>query len=229
MDIEGMGYKTIDLLLREKLIEDPADLFLLQPSQLLSFEGWGEVSVGNLMKGIEAARHRPLARLLVALGIRHVGATVARLLARRFRSLERLMDASAEELAGVEGLGQVIGNSVRAWSTDPDNVALVQKLTSAGVDMSDDEEETDAVTDLLSGMTLVVTGTLETMSREQAESEITSRGGKAASSVSKKTVALVTGVSPGQSKVNKATELGVPVIDEKQFLRVLAEGPGALP
>jgi DNA ligase (NAD+) len=123
----------------------------------------------------------------------------------------------------------VIGNSVRAWSTDPDNVALVQKLTSAGVDMSDDEEETDAVTDLLSGMTLVVTGTLETMSREQAESEITSRGGKAASSVSKKTVALVTGVSPGQSKVNKATELGVPVIDEKQFLRVLAEGPGALP
>jgi DNA ligase (NAD+) len=229
MDIEGMGYKTIDLLLREKLIEDPADIFLLQPSQLLSFEGWGEVSVGNLMKGIEAARHRPLARLLVALGIRHVGATVARLLARRFRSLERLMDASAEELAGVEGLGQVIGNSVRAWSTDPDNVALVQKLTSAGVDMSDDEEETDAVTDLLSGMTLVVTGTLETMSREQAESEITSRGGKAASSVSKKTVALVTGVSPGQSKVNKATELGVPVIDEKQFLRVLAEGPGALP
>jgi DNA ligase (NAD+) len=108
---------------------------------------WGEVSVGNLMKGIEAARHRPLQRLLVALGIRHVGATVARVLARRFQSLPRVMAASAEELASVEGLGQVIGQSVRAWSTDPDNIALVKKLASAGVDMSDDEQDTGGASD----------------------------------------------------------------------------------
>ena len=223
-----MGYKTIDLLLREGLIDDPADIFLLKPEQLLGFEGWGEVSVGNLMKGIEAARHRPLQRLLVALGIRHVGATVARLLARRFRSLGRLMEATPSDLAGVEGLGQVIANSVRAWSIDPDNIALVQKLEQAGVSMADEETETDSSSDSLAGMILVVTGTLESMSREQAEAEITRRGAKAISSVSKKTVALVVGDSPGQSKVQKANDLGVPVIDEKRFLRLLAEGRDAL-
>jgi DNA ligase (NAD+) len=228
MDIEGMGYKTIDLLLREGLIDDPADIFLLKPEQLLGFEGWGEVSVANLMKGIEAARHRPLQRVLVALGIRHVGGTVARLLARRFHSLERLMSATPEDLAGVEGLGQVIANSVRAWSLDPDNVALVKKLADAGVSMADEEPQAGPSSDLLAGMTLVVTGTPQSMSREQAESEITSRGGKAASSVSKKTVALVMGESAGQSKVSKAAELGVPVIDEKQFLRLLSEGLDAL-
>jgi DNA ligase (NAD+) len=228
MDIEGMGYKTIDLLLREGLIDDPADIFLLKPEQLLGFEGWGDVSVSNLMKGIEAARHRPLQRLLVALGIRHVGATVARLLARRFRSLGQLMEAAPSDLAGVEGLGQVIATSVRAWSIDPDNVALVQKLEQAGVSMADEQTETDDSSDSLAGMTLVVTGTLESMSREQAEAEITRRGGKAVSSISKKTVALVVGESPGQSKVQKADDLGVPVIDEKRFLQLLAEGRDAL-
>jgi DNA ligase (NAD+) len=228
MDIEGMGYKTIDLLLREGLIDDPADIFLLKPEQLLGFEGWGEVSVANLMKGIEAARHRPLQRVLVALGIRHVGGTVARLLAGRFRSLERLMSATPEDLAGVEGLGQVIANSVSAWSVDPDNVALVKKLAEAGVSMADEEPQADASSDLLAGMTLVVTGTLDSMSREQAENEITRRGGKAASSVSRKTVALVAGENAGQSKVSKAADLGVPVIDEKQFLRLLSEGLDAL-
>jgi DNA ligase (NAD+) len=228
MDIEGMGYKTIDLLLREGLIDDPADIFLLKPEQLLGFEGWGEVSVGNLMRGIEAARHRPLQRLLVALGIRHVGATVARLLARRFRSLGRLMEATPSDLAGVEGLGQVIATSIRAWSVDPDNIALVQKLEQAGVSMADEETETDSSSDSLAGMILVVTGTLESMSREQAEAEITRRGAKAVSSVSKKTAALVVGESPGQSKVQKANDLGVPVIDEKHFLRLLAEGRDAL-
>jgi DNA ligase (NAD+) len=223
-----MGYKTIDLLLREGLIDDPADIFLLKPEQLLGFEGWGDVSVSNLMKGIEAARHRPLQRLLVALGIRHVGATVARLLARRFRSLGQLMEAAPSDLAGVEGLGQVIATSVRAWSIDPDNVALVQKLEQAGVSMADEQTETDDSSDSLAGMTLVVTGTLESMSREQAEAEITRRGGKAVSSISKKTVALVVGESPGQSKVQKADDLGVPVIDEKRFLQLLAEGRDAL-
>ncbi len=228
MDIEGMGYKTIDLLLRAGLIDDPADIFLLQPSQLLGFEGWGEISVGNLMNGIETARHRPLSRLLVALGIRHVGGTVARLLARRFQSLPRLMEATPEDLAGVEGLGQVIATSVSSWSTDPDNITLVKKLEQAGVSMADQDTEPDATSDLLAGATLVVTGTLEGMSREKAESEIQSRGGKAGSTVSKKTVALVAGDSPGQSKVAKAVDLGVRVIDEKQFLRLLAEGLDAL-
>jgi DNA ligase (NAD+) len=228
MDIEGMGYKTIDLLLREGLIKDPADLFLLQPEQLLGFEGWGEVSVGNLMRGIDAGRHRPLARVLIALGIRHVGGTVARQLARRFGSLERLMAASEEEIVKVGGLGRVIAQSVRAWSDDPDNVALVVKLREAGVSLADEDSEIESVGDSLAGVTIVVTGTLSSMTREQAEAAVVARGGKASGSVSRKTTALVAGENPGASKVTKAQEAGVPVIDEARFERLLAEGPSAL-
>jgi len=228
MDIEGMGYKTIDLFLREGLIKDPADLFLLQPDQLFGFEGWGEISVRNLLKGIDAARDRPLARLLVALGIRHVGGIAARQLARRFGSLPRLMAATAEEIALVGGLGQVIANSVRAWSIDPDNIALVEKLQVAGVSVADEQGELDSLSDTLAGITIVVTGTLLTMAREEAEAAVVARGGKAAGSVSRKTSALVAGENPGASKVQKAEEAGVLVIDEPRFQRLLTDGPSAL-
>jgi DNA ligase (NAD+) len=228
MDIEGMGYKTIDLLLREKLINDPADIFLLKPEQLLSFEGWGEVSVKKLMTGIDAARDRPLARVLMALGIRHVGGTVARLLARRYRNLRALMDAPEEEIAGTEGVGQVIAASVKAWSSDPDNRALVDKLALAGVKLEDDATPARAGSELLAGISVVITGTLETMSREAAETAVTARGGKATSGVSKKTTVLVAGAGPGAAKVSKAEELGVRMIDEASLLRMLEEGPGAL-
>jgi len=228
MDIEGMGYKTIDLLLREGLIKDPADLFLLDPEPLLGFEGWGEVSVGKLMKGIEAARDRPLAKVLIALGIRHVGSTVARQLAARFGSLARLMTASEDEIAGVGGLGRVIAASVRAWSTDSDNVALVDKLVAAGVKVADEEGGSGPMSTTLAGVTIVVSGTLAGMTREEAEAAVVARGGKAAGSVSRKTSALVVGESPGASKLAKAEEAGVPVIDEQGLLRLLAEGPSAL-
>ncbi|HEY7564309.1 MAG TPA: NAD-dependent DNA ligase LigA [Acidimicrobiia bacterium] len=229
MDIEGMGYKTIDLLLREGLIRDPADIFTLQPEQLLGFEGWGEVSVGKLMAAIEAARHRSLARVLVALGIRHVGGTVARVLARRYGSLAALMAAPEEEISATEGVGPVIAASVKAWSNEAENQTLVGKLAAAGVELAE-EQVVEAGSDLLNGITVVVTGTLEAMSREQAEAEVQKRGGKAASSVSKKTTALLVGSAPGRAKVTKAEELGVPTIDEPTFLRLLEEGaPVVLP
>jgi DNA ligase (NAD+) len=224
MDIEGLGYKTIDLLLREKLIGDPADMFLLRADQLLGFEGWGEISVGNLMKGIDAARHRKLQRVLMALGIRHVGGTVARVLARRYRSLRALMDAPEEEIAATEGVGPVIASSVKQWSSDPDNIDLVTKLESAGVTLEDEQVEDGAGSDLLSGISVVVTGTLESMSREAAEAAVVARGGKATSGVSKKTTYLVTGANPGVSKVTKAAESGVPTIDEATFLQLLESG-----
>lgn len=227
MDIEGMGYKTIDLLLREKLIGDPADIFFLRPEHLLSFEGWGEISVRNLMSGIDAARNRPLARVLMALGIRHVGGTVARLLAQRYHSLPALMDAPEEDIAALEGVGGVIAASIKAWSSDTDNRALVKKLAAAGVSLEDEPVEI-AGSDLLSGVTVVVTGTLESMSRGQAESEVTHRGGKATSGVSKRTTVLVTGNEPGAAKVAKAEELGVRMIDEATFLRLLEAGPSRL-
>ena len=225
LDIEGLGYKTIDLLLKENLIRDPADIFVLKPEQLLGYEGWGEVSVNKLMKGIDAARDRPVARLLMALGIRHVGGTVARVLARNYFSLPGLMDASQEEIAGIEGVGPVIAASVREWSIDPDNCALVAKLGSAGVNLEDRAQEATPASDILRGVNVVVTGTLASMSREQAETAVVERGGKATSGVSKKTSFLIAGESPGTSKVTRAEELSIPILDELAFLKLLENGP----
>lgn len=226
MDIEGLGYKTIDMLLREGLIADPADIFSLTSDDLISRERWGEVSVGNLLAAIAAARDRPLARLLTALGVPLVGGTVARVLARRFRSLDALMAASEEDLGGIEGIGPEIVRSLRAWSADPDSRALADKLRAAGVRLAD-EQEAGVDRGLLAGVTVVITGTLEGFSREQARAAVEDRGGKVAGSVSKKTTAVVVGESPG-SKAQKAQELGVPTLDEAAFNRLLAEGPGAL-
>jgi DNA ligase (NAD+) len=224
MDIEGLGYKTIDMLLREGLIADPADVFSLTKEDLISRERWGEVSVGNLLAAIDAARDRPLARLLTALGIPLVGGTVARMLTRRFGSLDALLAASEEELGAIEGIGPEIGRSLRDWSVDPDNRRLVEKLRSAGVRLAD-QPAAEVDRSLLAGVTLVITGTLEGYTREEARAAVEDRGGKVAGSVSRRTTAVVVGDSPG-SKAQKAVELGVPTLDEAAFTRLLAEGPG---
>ena len=160
----------------------------------------------------------------MALGIRHVGGTVARILARRYRSLRALMDAPEEEVAATEGVGQVIASSVKQWSNDPENVDLVTKLESAGVTLEDEQAEEGAGSNLLAGISVVITGTLESMSREAAEAAVVARGGKATSGVSKKTTYLVAGANPGASKVTKAEESGVPTIDEATFLQLLESG-----
>ena len=227
MDIDGLGYKTIDLLLEHGLISNPGDIFFLQPQDLLSFDGWGEVSVRNLMQAIDAARDRPLARLLVAVGIRHVGTTVAQLLASRYRHIDRLLEASEEELARIDGIGPTIARSIREWAEDEDNRALVERLREGGVRLEDPEPE-GVHGDLLAGITVVITGTLERFSRDEAKRAVLERGGKVTSSVSKKTRAVVVGESPG-SKAQKAEELGVPMLDEASFVRLLDEGPGVLP
>jgi DNA ligase (NAD+) len=226
MDIEGLGYKTIDMLLREGIVADPADVFTLGKGDLISRERWGEVSVGNLLAAIDAARDRPLARLVTALGIPLVGGTVARVLARRFRRLDALMAASEEDLGSVEGIGPEIVRSLRTWSGDPESRRLIEKLRAAGVRLADPEQE-GVDRGLLAGVTLVITGTLEGYSRDQARAAVEDRGGKVAGSVSKKTTAVVVGDSPG-SKAQKAAELGVPVLDEAAFTRLLAGGPSVL-
>jgi len=227
MDIEHMGYKTIDLLLQNDLISDPADIFTFDTSQLLEFEGWGQISVDNLTNAIAAARDRPVARLLTALGIRHVGETVARMLARHFGSLPALMDATEAEVAGIEGIGPVIAAGVVEWSSDSANRELVQKLGEAGVRL-EDERPDDVASDLLAGATFVVSGTIEGFTREEAQAAIEQRGGKATSSVSTRTTALVVGESPGASKTNKAEELGIPILDGVEFRRLLDDGLSAL-
>ncbi|HAX82507.1 MAG TPA: hypothetical protein DCY40_08080 [Actinobacteria bacterium] len=227
MDIEGLGFKTVDLLLSRGWIKDPADVFTLDPEKVRSVEGWGDVSVRNLMASIEAARHRPLARVITALGIPLVGGTVARSLARRFRSMPALLDASAEEIGSIAGIGPEIVESVLTWTSDKQNRKLVARLAAGGVELSDAEPE-GVDSGLLSGLTLVITGTLEGFSREGARLAVEERGGKVTVSVSAKTTAVVAGEAPGAAKVDKANALGIRIIDEAAFVRLLAAGPGVL-
>jgi DNA ligase (NAD+) len=227
MDIEHMGYKTIDLLLTEGMISDPADIFIFDPDQLLGREGWGAISVGNLKRAIETAKDRPVARLLTALGIRHVGGTVARVLVRHFGGLPALMAATEDDISQVEGIGPVIAQGIATWSADHDNQALVAKLGAAGVRLMDVVDR-GVSSDLLAGATFVVSGTVPGFSREEAQAAIEQRGGKAAGSVSRKTTALIVGDSPGASKSKKAEELGIPILDQHGFKRLLEEGLSAL-
>jgi DNA ligase (NAD+) len=227
MDIEHMGYKTIDLLLSKGWITDPADIFTFDTSQLLDVEGWGRISVDNLASAIEEAKERPVARLLTALGIRHVGGTVARMLVRHFGDLRDLMKATEEEIAAIEGIGPKIAAGVAEWSSDPANRALVEKLGEAGVRLGE-EVLKDAASDLLADASFVVSGTIEGFTREEAQTAIEQRGGKATGSVSGKTTALIVGESPGASKTAKAEELGIPVIDGEKFQELLKKGLSVL-
>ncbi|MBW3666293.1 MAG: NAD-dependent DNA ligase LigA [Actinobacteria bacterium] len=227
MDIEHLGYKTIDLLLEHGYISDPADIFTFDVEQLAEHEGWGEISVANLRRAIEAAKNRPVARLLTALGIRHVGGTVARTLIREFGSLPALMEASEERISEVEGIGPVIAAQVAEWSSDPANRGLVEKLGEAGVRL-EEEPPDERSSDLLAGASFVISGTIEGFTREEAEAAIAARGGKATGSVSGRTTALIVGESPGASKTAKAEELGIPVVDGETFRRLLDEGLSAL-
>ncbi len=228
MDIEHMGYKTIDLLLGEGLITDPADIFTFDVGALRGREGWGEISVSNLERAITSAKDRPVARLLTALGIRHVGGTIARTLVRHFGGLPKLMAASEEEIAEAEGIGPTIARGVAEWSADPINRDLVAKLGKAGVRL-EEEVEAGVAGDLLAGATFVVSGTVEGFTREEAQAAIEVRGGKATGSVSSKTTALIVGDSPGASKTRKAEELGIPILDGETFKKLLETGLSVLP
>ncbi len=229
MDIEGLGYKTVDSLLRDGTIGGPADVFFLGAEHFEEREGWKDKSIRNLLEGIEAARRRPLWRLLVALGIRHVGPGGARLITARYRSMDRIAAATEEDLAAIDGIGETIAGSVRAWMDEPDNRELLARLGEGGVSLADPEPETE-IPQVLEGWTLVVTGGLESMNREGVQQAITSRGGRSVSSVSSKTSALVVGASPGASKLAKAEQLGTPILTEDEFLSLLEHGPeGILP
>jgi DNA ligase (NAD+) len=216
MDIEHLGYKT-GMLLREKgWVNDPADVYFLTREQLESLPGFKERSIDNLTSSIEGSKDRPIWRLLVALNIRHVGAHVAQVIARAFPSIDLLAAASEEEIDAVEEIGPEIARSAFEWFHDSENLELVEKLRKAGVRMED--EPAPARPDgPLSGSSIVLTGGLESVSRDEATSLAEQAGAKVASSVSKKTAFVVAGENPG-SKLAKAEQLGVEVIDEKEFL-----------
>jgi DNA ligase (NAD+) len=179
------------------------------------------------MTSIEAARHRPLARVITALGIPLVGGTVARSLARRFRSMPALLDATPDEIGSIDGIGPEIVQSVRTWTADKANRKLVARLAAGGVELIE-AGPAGVDTGLLSGLTLVITGTLEGFSREGARTAVEERGGKVTTSVSAKTTAVIVGEAPGAAKVDKANALGIRMIDEETFVRLLAVGQRAL-
>jgi DNA ligase (NAD+) len=221
MDIEGFGEKTVYKLSDAGVIEDAGDIYSLRAETLIE-QGFGEGQTANLLRSIEASRGRPLEKLLVALGIKHLGPAAAESLARRFGSLDAIVQASAEELSAIDGVGDVIAESVAGWFATKQHKSLVAKLRKGGVQF-DNVVVVDAP-QTLAGKTIVVTGTLAGFGREEAQRAIKDRGGKSAGSVSAKTYALVVGDEPGAAKVKKAVELGVPQIDEAAFGRLLQTG-----
>ena len=228
LDIEGLGYEAAVALLQARVIADEGDLFSLTEDDLLRTELFttksGALSANGkrLLANLGAAKAKPLWRVLVALSIRHVGPTAARALATEFGDLQAIEDASTERLAAVEGVGPTIAAAVTEWFTVDWHRAIVEKWRAAGVRMADERDE--SVPRTLEGLTIVVTGSLTGFSRDDAKEAIVARGGKAAGSVSKKTDYVVAGDSPG-SKYDKAVELGVPILDEDGFRKLLADGP----
>jgi DNA ligase (NAD+) len=229
-DIEVLGYKAAVALLDTKVITDEGDLFALDAEKLaqspffVNKNGSLGSNAQRLLANLEEARTRPLWRVLVALSIRHVGPTAAQALAAEIGSVEAIEAASAEELAAVDGVGPTIADSVKEWFTVDWHREVVDKWRRAGVRMV--EERVTAGPRPLTGVTVVITGSLPTLSRDEATEEIASRGGKVTGSVSKKTQFVVAGESPG-SKYDKAVTLKVPILDEDGLRVLLDRGPDA--
>jgi DNA ligase (NAD+) len=220
MDIEHLGEQTAIALMERGWVSDPADLYHLDEQSLQSLPGFGQKSAQNLLSAIEASKDRPLWRLLVGLSIRRVGNHVAQILAKRYRAMDRLAHASLEDLENAEGVGPEIASAVHDWFHEPENIALVTRLEQAGLRMRDEKVERTAAEQPLIGKTIVITGTLEKFSREEATQAAEAAGARVASSVSKKTSFVLAGSEAG-SKLAKAQTLGVEIIDEAEFLRRL--------
>jgi DNA ligase (NAD+) len=216
MDIRGLSYARIHQLVEAELVRDPADIYALTREQLLELEGYADKGTDSLIAAIEASKKQPLQRLLSALGIRHVGSIAAQLLAQHFGTLDAIVAASADDILNVRGIGSTIANGVVDYFSDPAGRALVEKLRARGVNFI--EPRAVVAGGPLSGQTLVITGTLPTLSRAKATALIEAAGGRVTGSVSKSTDFLVAGEDAG-SKLDKAKSLGVAIIDEADLLR----------
>ena len=220
MNIDHLGYKTGLSLMERGWVNDPGDIYSLTAERLAELPGFKAKSIDNLLRAIDASKDRPLWRLLVGLSIRHVGARVSEIITEAFPSMDSLQAATLEQLESVREIGPEIAQSIHGWLSDPDNQRLVEKLRQAGVRMHD-EARAETEGGSLSGKSIVLTGGLDTMSREEATRAAQAAGARIASSVSKKTDFVVAGKDAG-SKYDKAVALGVEVIDEAEFLRRLS-------
>ena len=220
MDIDGCGPAVINQLIDADLIKDPGDLYLLAKEQLLKLERKGDKSVDNLLAAISASKTKGLDKLLFALGIRHVGAKVARTLAMKYRSMDDLMIAGEEELSAIPDLGKVIAESVVTYFADPANQDLIERLKELGINMTMSVEGELDENHPFYGKTMVFTGTMPTLDRASAQAMAQDVGAKVTNSVSKNTDYVVAGTEAG-SKLTKAEQLGVTVIDQEKFLQLL--------
>lgn len=228
LDIEGLGERTVRGLVEQGLVRDVGDLFGLTKNQLLEVlvaDASNETLVNNLMTAINEARERPLPNVLIGLGIEHLGPSAAELIARRFGGLEAIANADAGEIEAIDGIGPVIAQSVTDFFSDSHNQSVVEKLKSNGVRLDLIDGDTEAP-QILVGRSVVVTGSLDGwfINREEAKKAIIARGGKSPGSVSKSTYALVVGAEAGQSKLDKAEELGVPIVGQDELRRLLEIG-----
>jgi DNA ligase (NAD+) len=218
MDIRGLSYARIEQLIKAGFIEDVGDLYSVTTEQLLELDGFAEKSAQQLVAAIEASKKQPLSRLLFGLGIRHVGSTAAELLARHFGDLPAISEASVDDILAIRGIGEIIAIAVTSFFADPSAHKLVKKLAAAGVNFT--EPKPIVAGGAFKGLTIVITGTLPTLSRTAATELIEAQGGRVTSGVSKSTDFVVVGEDAG-SKLEKARALGVETIDEGELRRRL--------
>ena len=217
MDIEGLGDKIVDQMVDLNLVRTPADLYRLGFAALVNMERMGEKSADNLLQSIAQSKKTTLARFIFGLGIRHVGESTAKDLAKHFGGIRALMDAPMDELLMVNDVGPVVADSIVSFMSEPHNREVIEQLLVSGIEFQNEERITTVD---LSGKTFVLTGTLPTLSRDQAKELLEAAGAKVAGSVSQKTSFVVAGSEAG-SKLDKATELGIPILDEVALLKLL--------
>ena len=217
LNIDGLGEKNVVALVDAGLVKSIADLYRLDASRLAALERFGELSADNLVSAIEATKNAPLNKFITALGIRHVGAQTATALARKFKSLDKLMIVTEDELLDVSDIGDVVAESILAWFSDEENVKLLEELRGLGVWPREESGESLP----LEGKSYIVTGTLASMGREEAEDKLRALGATVTSSVTKNTTALIVGEKPGKGKTDKADKLGIPRMNEVEFLKLI--------
>ena len=222
MNIDGLGAETVDLLRKEGLIENYADLYNLTSEQVIPLERMAEKSAKNMIEGINKSKEIPFEKVLFALGIRFVGETVAKKLAKHFKSIDNLMAADMETLISVDEIGDRIAESIREFSNDLSNILLIDRLKSYGVQMQISEEDLIGLTDKLQGKVFVVSGVFYKMTRNELKKSIEDNGGRVSSSISKKTNYIVAGDNMGPSKKTKAEALGVTIISEHDFIEMIS-------
>lgn len=222
MDIEGLGGETVALLVNNGLINNYADLYLLKEEQIIPLERMAQKSAENMIKGIEASKEIPFERVLFALGIRYVGETVAKKLAKHYKTIDALRNASEEELTTVDEIGERIAQSVVSFFASEENIAIIERLKSYGVQLEISAEKLANQTDVLQGNTFVVSGVFTKVSRDELKKLIEDNGGKVSSSISSKTNYVVAGDNMGPSKKTKAESLGVAIISEDDFLQMIS-------